>query len=64
MAKAEVNIPKSVFLLLGANVMWENKMNKAKTLLNTNLKNAKYILKWDNADLEFIKDQMTINEVN
>ena len=63
-AKAEVNVPDSVFLWLGANVMCEYKMDEAKTLLNTNLKNAKDQLKRNNADLEFIKDQMTISEVN
>jgi len=63
-AKAEVNVPDSVFLWLGANVMCEYKMDEAKTLLNTNLKNAKDQLKRNNTDLEFIKDQMTISEVN
>ena len=63
-AKAEVNIPDSVFLWLGANVMCEYKMDEAKTLLNQNLKNAKEQLKRNNDDLEFIKDQMTISEVN
>ena len=63
-AKAEVNIPDSVFLWLGANVMCEYKMEEAKTLLNQNLKNAKEQVKRNNDDLEFIKDQMTIGEVN
>ncbi len=63
-AKAEVNVPDSVFLWLGANVMCEYKMEEAKTLLNQNLQNAKEQVKKNNADLEFIKDQMTIGEVN
>ena len=63
-AKAEVNIPESVFLWLGANVMCEYKMDEAKTLLNQNLKNAKEQVKRNNDDLEFIKDQMTVCEVN
>ena len=63
-AKAEVKVPDSVFLWLGANVMCEYKMDEAKTLLNQNLKNAKELIKKNNADLEFIKDQMTISEVN
>ena len=63
-AKAEVNIPDSVFLWLGANVMCEYKMDEAKALLNQNLKNAKEQVKRNNGDLEFIKDQMTIGEVN
>ena len=63
-AKAEVNIPDSVFLWLGANVMCEYKMDEAKVLLNQNLKNAKTQIKNNNTDLEFIKDQMTVCEVN
>ena len=63
-AKAEVNVPDSVFLWLGANVMCEYKIEEAKTLLNQNLQNAKEQIKKNNSDLEFIKDQMTIGEVN
>ena len=63
-AKAEVKIPDSVFLWLGANVMCEYKMDEAKTLLNQNLQNAKNQIKKNNNDLEFIKDQMTVCEVN
>ena len=63
-AKAEVNIPDSVFLWLGANVMCEYKMDEAKTMLNQNLQNAKNQIKKNNTDLEFIKDQMTVCEVN
>ena len=63
-AKAEVNVPDSVFLWLGANVMCEYKMDEAKTLLNQNLLNAKNQIKKNNTDLEFIKDQMTVCEVN
>ena len=63
-AKAEVNVPDSVFLWLGANVMCEYKIEEAKTLLNQNLQNAKEQVKRNNSDLEFIKDQMTISEVN
>ena len=63
-AKAEVNVPDSVFLWLGANVMCEYKMDEAKTLLNQNLLNAQNQIKKNNSDLEFIKDQMTVCEVN
>ena len=63
-AKAEVKTPDSVFLWLGANVMCEYKMDEAKTLLNQNLQNAKNQIKKNNDDLEFIKDQMTVCEVN
>ena len=63
-AKAEVKTPDSVFLWLGANVMCEYKMDEAKILLNQNLQNAKNQIKKNNDDLEFIKDQMTVCEVN
>ena len=63
-AKAEVKTPDSVFLWLGANVMCEYKMDEAKILLNQNLQNAKNQIKKNNNDLEFIKDQMTVCEVN
>ena len=63
-AKAEVKVPDSVFLWLGANVMCEYKMDEAKALLNQNLLNAKNQIKKNNTDLEFIKDQMTVCEVN
>ena len=63
-AKAEINTPDSVFLWLGANVMCEYKMDEAKVLLNQNLQNAKNQIKKNNVDLEFIKDQMTVCEVN
>ena len=63
-AKAEIKSPDSVFLWLGANVMCEYKMDEAKVLLNQNLQNAKNQIKKNNTDLEFIKDQMTVCEVN
>ena len=63
-AKAEIKSPDSVFLWLGANVMCEYKMDEAKVLLNQNLQNAKNQIKKNNIDLEFIKDQMTVCEVN
>ena len=63
-AKAEITSPESVFLWLGANVMCEYKMDEAKVLLNQNLQNAKNQIKKNNMDLEFIKDQMTVCEVN
>ena len=44
--------------------MCEYKMDEAKTLLNQNLQNAKNQIKKNNEDLEFIKDQMTVCEVN
>jgi len=42
------------------NIKW----NVAKNLLNQNLLNTKNQIKKNNTDLEFIKDQMTVCEVN
>ena len=39
-------------------------MDEAKTLLNQNLQNAKNQMNKNNNDLEYIKDQMTVCEVN
>ena len=39
-------------------------MDEAKTLLNQNLQNAKNQMNNNNNDLEYIKDQMTVCEVN
>ena len=63
-AKAEVKVPDSVFLWLGANIMCEYKMDEAKNLLNQNLNNAKVQVKKNVEDLEFTKDQITVCEVN
>jgi prefoldin subunit 5 len=63
-AKAEVNIPESVFLWLGANIMCEYSLKEAKELINSNLEKAQKQLKTNETDLDFIKDQMTVCEVN
>ena len=63
-AKAEVEKPESVFLWLGANIMCEYKMNEAKEMLKINLENAKNQIKTNEKDLDFMKDQMTVCEVN
>lgn len=63
-AKAEVHVPESVFLWLGADIMCEYSLKEAKELLNSNLEKAKNNLKVNESDLDFIKDQMTVCEVN
>lgn len=63
-AKAEVENPETVFLWLGANIMCEYKLDEAKTLLSENLNNAYKQIKDNESDLDFVKDQMTICEVN
>ena len=63
-AKAEVNVPESVFLWLGANIMCEYSLKEAKELINSNLEKAQKQLKTNETDLDFIKDQMTVCEVN
>ena len=63
-AKADVKVPESVFLWLGANIMCEYSMSEAKELLNSNLEKAKSQIKVNENDLDFVKDQMTCCEVN
>jgi prefoldin subunit 5 len=63
-AKAEVPPTKSVCLWLGADIMCEYTLEEAKVLLNKNLENAKTTLKNNENDLDLIKDQMTVCEVN
>ena len=53
-----------VFLWLGANTMVEYSYEEAQKLLKKNLDNAKKNLETYSKDLEYIKDQMTIIEVN
>lgn len=63
-AKAEVPPTKTVCLWLGADIMCEYTLEEAKVLLNKNLENAKTTLKNNENDLDLIKDQMTVCEVN
>mmetsp|Transcript_4353 Transcript_4353/g.6527 ORF Transcript_4353/g.6527 Transcript_4353/m.6527 type:complete len:185 (-) Transcript_4353:100-654(-) len=64
-AKAHVDAEQDrVFLWLGANVMLEYNYSDAKALLAKNLENAKAHCKRVSEDLEFLKDQLTISEVN
>jgi prefoldin subunit 5 len=63
-AKAEVPASKTVCLWLGADIMCEYTLEEAKVLLGKNLENAKTTLKNNEVDLDLIKDQMTVCEVN
>lgn len=63
-AKAEVPPTETVALWLGADIMCEFSLDEAKALLGRNLENAHTTLKNNEADLDFIKDQITVCEVN
>eukprot|EP01128_Nolandella_sp_AFSM9_P002843 TRINITY_DN13251_c0_g1_i1.p1 TRINITY_DN13251_c0_g1~~TRINITY_DN13251_c0_g1_i1.p1 ORF type:complete len:187 (+),score=53.69 TRINITY_DN13251_c0_g1_i1:27-563(+) len=54
----------SVFLWLGANVMVEYSYEEALTLLTGNLEQGQQTLKSFNEQLDFVKDQITVTEVN
>ncbi len=53
-----------VYLWLGANTMVEYKYDEALTLLTKNYENAKKNIETYNKDLENIRDQVTMMEVN
>jgi len=53
-----------IFLWLGANVMLEYTLDDATELLQSNVKSAEDQLENIEKDLEFVKDQTTITEVN
>lgn len=53
-----------VGLWLGANVMVEYNYKDAITLLGKNLKNAEAKIAESDADIDFLKDQITTIEVN
>jgi len=63
-AQAHIKPRDSVFLWLGANVMMEYKYEEAQTLLTSNRENSKKHLASVNDDLDFLKDQITISDVN
>jgi len=63
-AKAEVPASKTVCIWLGADVMCEYSLDEARALLNKNLENANTTLGNNEKDLDFIKDQITVCEVN
>jgi len=63
-ASASVKPQNKVMLWLGANVMLEYSYDEADKLLNKNLQNAQTNLAALEEDLAFLKDQITISEVN
>eukprot|EP01011_Urceolus_sp_BLP5_P000496 TRINITY_DN1443_c0_g1_i1.p1 TRINITY_DN1443_c0_g1~~TRINITY_DN1443_c0_g1_i1.p1 ORF type:complete len:191 (-),score=26.46 TRINITY_DN1443_c0_g1_i1:205-777(-) len=56
--------PKTVGLWLGANVMVEYSFDEAITLLQSNLKTATHNLAQTLEDLAWLRDQLTVTEVN
>ncbi|XP_051118416.1 prefoldin subunit 3 isoform X2 [Andrographis paniculata] len=62
-SRARVEEADSVCLWLGANVMLEYSCEEATTLLKKNLENAKASLEVLVADLQFLRDQVTITQV-
>ncbi|KAM0013332.1 putative prefoldin alpha [Helianthus debilis subsp. tardiflorus] len=62
-ARARIENADSVCLWLGANVMLEYSCEEATTLLQNNLENAKASLEVLVADLQFLRDQVTITQV-
>ncbi|XP_038722423.1 probable prefoldin subunit 3 isoform X1 [Tripterygium wilfordii] len=61
--EARIEDNDSVCLWLGANVMLEYSSEEATTLLQNNLENAKASLEVLIADLQFLRDQVTITQV-
>ena len=64
LAEAEAEKKDIVYLWLGANTLVEYSFNEAEVLLDKNLINAKKDSETYRLDLEFIRDQLTILEVN
>ncbi|KAK9933998.1 hypothetical protein M0R45_021165 [Rubus argutus] len=62
-SRASIEDTDSVCLWLGANVMLEYSCEEATALLRRNLDNAKASLEVLLADLQFLRDQVTITQV-
>ncbi|CAL8991217.1 unnamed protein product [Prunus brigantina] len=62
-SRASIEDTDSVCLWLGANVMLEYSCEEATGLLRRNLDNAKASLEVLLADLQFLRDQVTITQV-
>ncbi|KAK9288377.1 hypothetical protein L1049_016831 [Liquidambar formosana] len=62
-SRASIEDADSVCLWLGANVMLEYSCEEASALLQKNLENAKASLEVLVADLQFLRDQVTITQV-
>ncbi|KAJ6498115.1 Prefoldin subunit-domain-containing protein [Mycena vitilis] len=63
-AEAELEDTDTVFLWLGANVMLSYKIPAAIALLQSKLQAAELSLKHTIEDLEFLREQITVMEVN
>ncbi|EPS95605.1 Prefoldin subunit 3, partial [Fomitopsis schrenkii] len=63
-AEAEIEDTDTVYLWLGANVMLSYKLPEAIALLRSKLEAAEASLKTVIEDLEFIREQITVMEVN
>jgi prefoldin subunit 5 len=63
-AKAEVPVQDKVCLWLGADVLCEYTHEEALVLLNKNLLNARTTLKTNEETIDFLRDQITVCEVN
>ncbi|CAN0899992.1 Prefoldin subunit 3 [Linum grandiflorum] len=62
-SRARIDESNSVCLWLGANVMLEYSCEEATAMLQKNLENAKASLEVLIADLQFLRDQVTITQV-
>ncbi|TQE03211.1 hypothetical protein C1H46_011214 [Malus baccata] len=62
-SRASIDDTDSVCLWLGANVMLEYSCEEATALLRKNLDNARASLEVLLADLQFLRDQVTITQV-
>ncbi|KAL3739313.1 hypothetical protein ACJRO7_020685 [Eucalyptus globulus] len=62
-SRAQIENTESVCLWLGANVMLEYSCEEATVLLQKNLENARASLEVLVADLQFLRDQVTIPQV-
>eukprot|EP01100_Stratorugosa_tubuloviscum_P008765 TRINITY_DN364_c0_g2_i1.p1 TRINITY_DN364_c0_g2~~TRINITY_DN364_c0_g2_i1.p1 ORF type:complete len:181 (-),score=71.83 TRINITY_DN364_c0_g2_i1:93-635(-) len=63
-ANATINKPQSICIWLGANTMVEYSFEEALELLENNISTAKRGLSNVEEDLHFLRDQITITEVN
>jgi len=64
-AKAQISEKATgVYLWLGANVMIEYSFDEAKQLMNKNVSTAEISLQALQGDADFVKEQMTVCEVN
>ncbi|KAF7340235.1 Prefoldin subunit 3 [Mycena venus] len=63
-AEAELEDTDTVYLWLGANVMLSYKIPVAITLLKSKLQTAELSLKTTNEDLDYLREQITVLQVN